>query len=408
MNDKDLRKIRKDLDCTAQKFSEMLEIPLGTYRKYESGERAISGEVEKKILTAIGKSTERRQSGLHIHFDYLKLTFFDTTAKIIIEKVLKMKVKQFAYEPFKKWNYDYIYRLGKISILESVGDNRRQGTMLEMSGQGIAEFESWLELLEIDFGDWLRKVLSPWWYETRGYYSRVHSTRLDLAIDELYDPEGNNFNLYELQKLDDKGLVWTPFENKLHITSNKQSEESGLTLYFGARGGDGVFMRFYEKRYELAQKRKETLTEVLESEGIWNRYELELGKKYAMHVLNNFAIKEKPLEEIAIDLLLSKIEVYDEETNNKTVNRLYYQPFYEVFGYGQPIKVNQKKEEFSIESSMRNFQLAYQNTMSLFELYLGRQAFLSWIDEMLENADPDEAKVKHVLLEKALYDKGIE
>ncbi|HFC9437476.1 TPA: hypothetical protein ACF0SI_002875, partial [Enterococcus hirae] len=95
-----------------------------------------------------------------------------------------------------------------------------------------------------------------------------------------------------------------------------------------------------------------------------------------MHVLNNFAIKEKPLEEIAIDLLLSKIEVYDEETNNQTVNRLYYQPFYEVFGYGQPIKVNQKKEEFSIESSMRNFQLAYQNTMSLFELYLGRQAFL--------------------------------
>lgn len=408
MNSKDLKKIRKDLKKTKKDFCQFIGVPFETYRKYESGERTISDEVEKKILTAVGKSSERRRFGLHIHFDYLKLTFFDTTAKIIIEKVLRMNVKQFAYEPFKKWNYDYIYRLGRISVLESVGDNRRQGTMLEMSGQGISEFEMWLKSLDIDFADWLRRILTPSWYEERGYYSRVHSTRLDLAIDELYDSEGKNFDLYDLQRLDDQGLVWTPFENKLHITSNKQSEESGLTLYFGARGGDGVFMRFYEKRYELAQKRKETLTEVLENEGVWNRYELELGKKYAMYVLNDFAIKEKPLEEIAIDLLLSKIEVYDEETTSQTVNRRYYQPFYEVFGYGQPIRVNQKKEEFSIESSMRSFQLAYQNTISLFELYLGRQGFLDWIDEMIENAEPEEAKVKHVLLEKELYDKGIE
>ncbi|WP_181041970.1 replication initiation factor domain-containing protein [Enterococcus faecium] len=404
----ELKKIRKDLKQSLKGFSEFVGIPYETYRKYESGEREIPDDVAMKILKTVGKPTERRKGGLHVHFDYLKLTFFDTTAKIIIEKVLRMKVDQFAYEPFKKWNYDYIYRLGNISVLESVGDNRRQGTMLEMSGQGISEFELWLFTKDISFDKWLRLVLSPYWYEQRGYYSRLHSTRLDLAIDELYDSEKGNFDLHELVKKEEAGLVWTPFENKVQISSNKQNDETGLTLYYGSRGGDGVFMRFYEKRYELAQKRRESVEEVLESEGIWNRYELELGKKYAMRVLEDFVFAEKPLNEIAIDLLLSKIEVYDEDETYNGVNRLYYEPFYQVFGYGQFMKVNQKKEEFSIETSMRNFQLMYQNTLALFDLYLGREGLRSWIDEMIENAEPSESKIKHVLLEKALYDKGIE
>ena len=389
----ELKKIRKDLKRTQKDFCMLVGISYRTYQRLESGECLISDDMEKQILKAVGKPTARCQGGLHVHFDYLKLTFFGTTAKIIIEKVLKMNIKQFVYEPFKKWNYDFIYRLGNISVLESVGDNRRQGVMLEMSGQGIAEFELWLKSLKIDFGDWLRKIFYPWWYESRGYYSRLHSTRLDLAIDELYDSEKGNFDLHELQKKEEEGLVWTPFENKVQISSDKQNNKTGLTLYYGARGGDGVFMRFYEKRYELAQKRKETLKEVLESEKIWNRYELELGKKYAMRIINKFVFEEKPLAEIAIDLLLSKIEVYDECEAYEGVNRLYYERFYEVFGYGQLMKVNEKKEEFSIEASMRNFQLMYQNTLALFEVYLGRQGLQEWIDEMIENAEPSEAKL---------------
>ncbi|MFC3635109.1 ATP-binding protein [Enterococcus rivorum] len=336
MDGQELRRIRKKLDYNLRDFAEKVGISRAQLSKYEREVTGLSEERVNQIKQKIGLALVS-ECELHVHFDYLKFTFFDSTIQTVIETIIGIPMKYFIVEETKQHNYQLKYSCGNLVVFAWIEDDS-QGILMDLTGQGVYELEQFLESKELNLKDWLANVLDSSWYLSRGYYSRLHSTRLDIAIDEIYDPMNGNFDLYELKKRRDQDLIKTDFQVYREQEKKFREDHGGLTLYYGSRGGEGMFVRFYEKRYELASKMRMTLDEVLEEHGIWNRYELELGKGYNEQVFNDY-INGVSLDEIAINLLLSKFEVYDEQVNKSgNVERMRFRSEYgESFSSFMPV-----------------------------------------------------------------------
>ncbi|WP_348922159.1 replication initiation factor domain-containing protein [Enterococcus rotai] len=404
MSGEELKKMRKKLGYTLRGFGEKVGIPHTTLRGYENETFSLSEEKANQIKQALGLSLESSYE-LHVHFDYLKLTFFDSTISTVLEKVIGIPKKYFVMEESNKHNYEAKYSCGNIVVFDRTSDTK-QGILMDLTGQGVFELEQHLDSVGLTFRDWLGKVLAPDWYLSRGHYSRVHSTRLDLAIDEMYDPINGNFDLYELKKRRDQDLIKTDFRVYREQEKKFNEEHGGLTLYYGARGG-GMFVRFYEKRYELVDKMRMTVDEVLEEYRIWNRYELEIGKEYNEHIFTDY-LNGVPLDDIAINLLLSKFEVYDEQVNDYgNVDRVFYEPFYEIFGSWKKVKINQKREEPTMERSMRWMEIQGVPTLKMIELYLGKDTFRKWLADAMDKVELSDKKLKYIAFEKSIEEKGL-
>lgn len=402
----ELERIRKDLGYSQQKMAQEMGIGLISLRRYETAEREIPEELSQRIK----EIHEDLKKKLHVHIDYLKITFFGTTVKKVMTKVLGVEYIWFIRKRRKIHNYDTAYILGNIVIRENEKENR-QGILLEMTGEGVREFEILLEERDMTLVEWLCKVFGVWY---GWYYTDCHSTRLDLAIDEVYSSSGKNFQLRRLlEKRKDKEyqLIKTPLR-KFHVQDgDKSGENTGLTLYFGSRGTDNIYLRLYEKRYELASDQGKSVACVLQTQGIWNRYELELGKKYTKLVFEWLG-QGRTLEQIALDLFLSKFEVYDkiEDKVTGSVELVPCKDFYDLFDDYSSIDLKSPKKKWEIENSMRHLQLQYGGVLKLAEIYLGgKQNLHAWIDEIVENAEVDEEKERRVRFERHLYEiQGIE
>jgi len=183
-------------------------------------------------------------------------------------------------------------------------------------------------------------VLNERFYLKHNFYERVHSTRIDIALDEMVDNIRGNFDLASLDEKQFNGLIYTTLRNYQKISASKGDNPNGLTLSWGARGTDRLFLRFYEKRYELAKKYRITVEEALAQYGIYNRYELEIGKEINPYVFERYLTGDN-LADIAIDLLLSKIEVYDEwKLSGETVA---CKAWYNIFSNWKKIKITTPK-----------------------------------------------------------------
>ncbi|MGC6769521.1 replication initiation factor domain-containing protein [Enterococcus sp. LJL51] len=404
MTGEELKKVRKRLGYSLRKFSEKVGVSKSTLSDCEKGKFNLSEEKVNQIKIAIGLPVKFGHQ-LHVHWDYLKFTFFDSSIEIILEHVLKIPVKYFVIEQSRKNNYERKYSCGHIVIFDRMSDSR-QGILLDLTGQGVYEFEQHLEGMGLNYREWFRKILNPNWYSSRGYYSRIHSTRTDIAIDEMYDPINGNFNLHELKKRRDRDLIQSDFRVYREQEKKFNAESGGLTLYYGARGGN-MFVRFYEKRYELADKLRTTVDDVLQEYGIWNRYELELGKDVNEQIFDSYLAGED-LDEIAINLLLSKFEVYDEKLNESgSIERTYYEEFYQIFGSWKSVKINSKQEESSLEKSLRWIELQVIPTLRMIELVFGKDRFRKWLFKALDNVELSEKQKKQVLYERMIEDKGL-
>jgi phage replication initiation protein len=176
------------------------------------------------------------------------------------------------------------------------------------------------------------EVLDPAFYLTQGLYSRVHSTRIDIAIDEMYNESGRNFDLKKLQEKKVQGLIYSSLTSYKEMKTMKGEQEHGATLTFGTRGNDRVFIRLYEKRFELVNKLKLSVEDVLEEYRIYNRYELELGKEVNPHVFERY-LNGECLVDIAIDILLSKLEVYEDIETDTGIQRQAFNEWYDIFAH---------------------------------------------------------------------------
>lgn len=387
---------------TGRSFAKKLGIPQSTYTKYEKGQRVITKEREQEIKQILGFEINKERANLKVSIDYLKLTFFDTTVETIMEHVLGIEPKYFTTEERRKHNYEFWHSCGSI-ILMSRRDGT-QGVLLDLTSEGLKQFEEHLGNHGMCLANWLKRVLEPVFYESNNLYSRIHSTRLDLAIDEMYDEVQGNFDLTKLQEKKHRDLITTPLRSYQEIKKIKGQESHGTTIMFGTRGNDRIFMRFYEKRYELANKLKMSVEDVLEEYKIWNRYELELGREVNPHVFTRYLSGES-LEDIAIDLLLTKIEVYEEIETKNGLKRLPCQEWYNIFAYWKKIDISASADEISLEKSMRWIEKQVVPILKMMKIIFGEKWVFDWLRVCMEKAELTPQKEKQLDFERMLVEK---
>lgn len=399
----ELKKLRNKLGYTQNEFAERVNLSQVVISYYEKGLRPITLKKERQILTALGLSFD--EPDLAVHLDYLRLTFFGCSHQVVMNHVIGIEPERFDLTVSSAKNYDRYYTCGPTKVYTS--DDTKQGVLLELSGDGIRFLEEHLSERNILLMDWLLQVIDEDYYLDNGLYDRVQCSRIDIAIDELYQAIKGNFDLHILKdKMEAPGE--SPFYTEL--IANKQIETKfrdkpqGLTLYFGS--GNGNFLiRMYEKAQELAKKERKTLAEVLEESGIVNRYELQLRKNYAEHALEEL-IAGKTLEKVGIDMLLSKLEVYNEVEINGKKTWEYCQDFYQVFGEFQKVKVQSIKTEKTIEISMRWIEKQVVGVLKMLAEIFGREWLHEWIDLLIDQYELSERHQNIVNGEKAIMQAG--
>ena len=397
MNGKELLKLRKRLGQSATNFAQMIGVSRQTLSSWEKGNIALTEERTQQIRKALGFLPKMEQSDLQVSIDYLKLTFFDTTPEVIIEHVMGINPKWFVKEDRKKHNYEHWYQCGALILMSR--KDQTQGVLLDLTGEGIVQFEEYLEEQGLTLQLWLKQVLDPSFYLNNGLYSRIHSTRIDLAIDEMYQIDGSNFDLKKLQKKKEQDLVYSPLLTYKEVKSTKGWDDNGLTLMFGARGNDRIFIRMYEKRFEMAKKLKWEVDDVLNEYGIYNRYELEIGKEINPYIFKRY-LDGDSLATIAIELLLSKIEVYEKVETNFGIQKQPDKEWYRLFENWKIINVTSSTKESCIEKSMRWFENQVAPTLKLLDKIFGEQWVNEWILQCRRNAELTPEKEKIVQFEQ--------
>ncbi|WP_157456428.1 replication initiation factor domain-containing protein [Carnobacterium maltaromaticum] len=405
MTGEELKKLRKKLGYSLRDFGEKVGLSHVLISYYEKGTRFISENKEKQILMALGISfDEKKDHQLRVHLDYLRITFFDSKVEVIMNYVLGIQSEYFDFKESKAKNYEGIYECGAIKIY--VSTLMKQGLLLELSGQALMELEEHLAEYGLTLNDWLIRVTDEDYYLKKGLYSRIQSSRLDTAIDEVYNEVKGNYDLHELKsKVEhpEKELISTRLAADKSIEANFRGEPQGLSLYWGSSNGH-FLIRMYEKAKERAKKERKDYDMVLEEYGVVNRYELQLREHYAEHVIEELA-RGVPLQKISIDLLLSKIEVYDEIIKNDEVEYVFSERFYNVFGVFKKIKVNGKKTETSIERSMRWVETQVIGTLKMLREIFGKQWLYEWLELCMSKVDFSENQKNIINGEMARLDK---
>ena len=403
MSGKDLRAVRKKLNYTLRDFGSKVGIAHSTISQYEKGKRFISARTEAQIKKALGLCLEvKHDYELHVHLDYLRLTFFDSSLETVMNRIVGIEKTYFTYSEKELFGFDGIWQSGMIRIYASSDLN--QGIMLELSGQGLAEMESWLQELDETFtlNEWLAMITDPDYYLKEGLFSRYNCSRLDIAIDEMYKPTGN-YDLHDLKyKKDHKSgkLIETKLRSSQDIESFWNDKPLGLTIYFGSPQGN-FLVRMYEKAREIAKRENRDLDDVLSDYGIVNRYEMQIRENYAISAFDELA-KSGRLDKFAINLLLSKIEVFDEEvTESGDTAYPYSKDFYNIFGKYEKVKINGKKVETSIERSMKWVITQVAGTLALFREIYGRQWLFDWLEQIMDDVEFTKKQEGQILFEKS-------
>ena len=154
MNGKELLKLRKRLGQSATIFVQTIGVSRQTLSSLEKGNTVLTEERTQQIREALGFLPKMEQSDLQVSIDYLKLTFFDTTPEVIIEYVMGINPKWFVKEDRKKHNYEHWFQCGALVLMSR--KDQTQGVLLDLTGEGIVQFEEYLEEQGLTLQLWLK------------------------------------------------------------------------------------------------------------------------------------------------------------------------------------------------------------------------------------------------------------
>lgn len=397
----ELHVLRKKLGLTYRQFGVVVGLSHQSISMYEKGKRNITDNVARKIRQALGFSLEHKtEAELRVTFDYLRLTFFDSTVEKIVRDVLGQEIKNFDCLEDGTHNYTHCWQMGAIRIREHQ-ELFSQGIMLELTGSGLRQLEEHYEEDEkyFDLVEWLRLILSDWYAEEFNVYSRVQCSRLDLAIDELYRQSGN-YDLHELKEKVEQGLVQTPLRKFQFIEGFKYDESMGLTIYYGSGSGE-LKLRLYEKMKERMAKKDLPEEDVLEEYDEKNRFELQLSGKLAMSVFESLQDGEV-LGQVAINLFLSKFEVYEyKQLADKEEVMVYCEKFYAIFGDWSKITYKSLSKETEIERTMNWIDYQVIGSLAMIHAVLGEEFLFYWLRQKIAKVEFSEKQERIIRFEQA-------
>lgn len=341
---------------------------LSTLKSYECGRREFSLEKFKEIKSKIGFKVYDQKSPLRVMVDYLRITFMNVqNLKDFVQTYLYVPLKDFTDGETGLLNYNHLYRRGDIWIFDFLDKEERNNYQIsiQLSGQGCRQMELILEKHNLDWRQFLEKML----YE-RG---DMQVTRLDIALDEMYrgfDQESSHFYLsdlmsqvYKKQVIFEHLKVWNHVGGGSLSLDATDDDRQGISLYFGSRQSN-MFFNFYEKRYEYAKKEKISVEEALETFGVWNRYEIRLAQEKAHGLVEKF-IDGSELGELARGLVNNEMTVY----NGIGQYGAYIpdQKWEDMFGSAEPLQLSVKPEPYSIDRTIRWLLFQVSNSLAYVE-----------------------------------------
>ena len=327
MEFENLNKVQKMYAFSDQEMSNYLEIDRATlYRWKEAGE--IPESYDSKVNALIAFKEGVRDSGFSLEgkVDYVKVTFKTQDYIDVIAKVLCLQNKPFLEEEKGGSGYDTKYTFQNINLFISK-KREDMGCMIELKGQACRQYEWYFE--NEQKSSWRDFFIRCFEYEraiSQGEGKFMNIPRLDIALDEKYDENGN-FELGKLVDLWDSGLV----ESRLTM---KQIEDNGQygkakTIYFGSRQSAYHFC-FYQKDIEQAKKLGFDLDFIHSALQFKNRYEVRMCDDVALDFVRKSLNEKIDMARLAVWVINSKIKVFERMNGDKVLNREWYSLLGEV------------------------------------------------------------------------------
>lgn len=327
MEFENLNKVQKMYAFSDQEMSNYLEIDRATlYRWKEAGE--IPESYDSKVNALIAFKEGVRDSGFSLEgkVDYVKVTFKTQDYIDVIAKVLCLQNKPFLEEEKGGSGYDTKYTFQNINLFISK-KREDMGCMIELKGQACRQYEWYFE--NEQKSSWRDFFIRCFEYEraiSQGEGKFMNIPRLDIALDEKYDENGN-FELGKLVDLWDSGLV----ESRLTM---KQIEDNGQygkakTIYFGSRQSAYHFC-FYQKDIEQAKKLGFDLDFIHSALQFKNRYEVRMCDDVALDFVGKSLNEKIDMARLAVWVINSKIKVFERMNGDKVLNREWYSLLGEV------------------------------------------------------------------------------
>lgn len=327
MEFKELNKVQKMYSFSDQEISDYLEIDRATlYRWKEAGK--VSEAYDSKIKELVAFKEGVRDSGFSLEgkVDYVKVTFKTRDYIEVIDKVLGLKNKPFLEEEKGGSGYDTKYTFQFINVFISK-KREDMGCMIELKGQACRQFEYYLE--EEQKASWRDFFIRCFEYEreiAEGDGKYMNIPRLDIALDEKYNEEGN-FELGKLVELWDEGLI----DSRLRLKQIEDNGEYGKakTIYFGSRQSAYHFC-FYQKDIEQAKKLGFDLDFIHSALQFKNRYEVRMCDEVALDFVKKALNQKLDMAKLAVRVINSKIKVYEKVNGKKVLNKEWYSLLGEV------------------------------------------------------------------------------
>lgn len=341
--------MRTSLGLSKIDLSKYLGISRQFYHDCEVGKKKLSQVHYEKLLKRF-MSSDLDNLQLTGMIDFLRLRFKTINYLEVIKRVLQLDPKGFVHE--EKGGYSYKSKLTYGSLKIYYSTDIKMGCMIDLSGTACRELEHILETQGRDWQQFFDDIFAYEAEQIETYGLRddfLNVTRLDLALDELFNPSGN-FNLRVLlQKVWDNDLVcklqrFKPDEEHKMIKGFFVSQ--GLSLNFGTRSGSVQFT-FYEKDLEQVNKTKRDIDEIHETDKFKNRYEVRLTDEKATQTIRDIFSNGENLVEKAVRIINSYITVYDDRVKGTLCDS-----WYTLLGNSKKQKFITKPREFTLERKL--------------------------------------------------------
>lgn len=306
--------------------------------------------------------------------DYLRVSFKTHDLDLILEKVLHIKKEYMLEKEVGRYGYIGTFELDMIKVYYSAPDDER-GILIELSGQGCRQLESFLACLKQTWFEFLQICI-----DFNGNF-----TRLDIAIDD----RKTYLSIPTLLNKSHKAECISKFNNYDFNGSGDLTSglEKGTTLYLGSKKSEMYFC-FYEKNYEQAKKKRVPV----ESIGKWNRYELRMNDDRAQEVVKNLLIS-KDMTNVAKAIIHNYIRFVDipanlkGEARQKARRTAKLNKRWEAFVEGvSKLKLYTEKQEDFYEKSKRWLDFAGSATMKMV-LEADKQLGTNELSDMIMNAE---------------------
>lgn len=370
----------------------------------ETGKRKLTVEKFRAIKAKFGYQIENSDNPLRMTIDYLRITFKSIrNLDEFVRDFLFVGLKEFQGFQTGLLNYNQLLRRGDIWLFNyaNAKEMNNYQLTLQLSGAGCRQMELIFKNVGCDWRLFLSRLSER--------YSDMSVTRLDIALDELYqgyDKQANHFHLedliakvYQKQVNFDRLKVWNHIGGgNLSFDDVDSANNQGISLYFGSRKSM-MYFNFYEKRYELAKKDNISVEEALETYQIYNRYEIRLAQAKAQEMVNQF-ILGADLGDMARGLINREMQVYDGVgaygayiPDSKWQN---------LFGSAEPLKLTVIPEPYSIRRTIRWLHYQVSNSLAFVkeaEKIMNEQ----YLDDILNSGEITERMAKELEFLKSNY-----